>query len=132
MADTASRGGIDARDCITAIQVSDVARSREWYARLLGRPPDLEPFGNQEWRIAGGWISLQAGEPKPSPWQLHVEVRDVHREHERVKAAGIPVAPVQTEPGELSFFVVTDPDNYTVLLFQVLSRDPKVTGRSTG
>ena len=124
----ASKGGIDARDCITAIQVSDVAKSRAWYSRLLGREPDLEPFGNQEWKIAGGWISLQKGAPTASPWQLHVEVRDVQREYERVKKAGIAVAALQTEPGELSFFTVTDPDNYTLLLFQVLSKDPKITG----
>ena len=128
MPDAASKRDIDARDCITAIQVSDVARSRAWYSRLLGRAPDLEPFGNQEWKIAGGWISLQKGEPKASPWQLHVEVRDVQREHERVTTAGIPVTAVQTEPGELSFFTVNDPDNYTLLLFQVLSKNPKITG----
>lgn len=131
MSDTAPTAGIDARDCITAISVRDVARSKAWYTRLLGRGPDLEPFGNQEWKIAGGWISLQEGEPKPSPWQLHVEVRDVAREHERVQAAGISANAVQTEPGELSFFTVKDPDDYTLLLFQVLSKDPKITGGRT-
>ena len=131
MSEPAPKEGLDARDCITAISVSDVAKSRAWYSQLLGREPDLEPYGNLEWKVAGGWISLQEGEPKPSPWQLHIEVRDVSREHARVKAAGISAKDVQTEPGELSFFIVKDPDNYTLLFFQVLSKDPKITGRRT-
>ncbi len=69
MKDMGPQDAIDAKDAIVEIQVSDLAKSREWYSRLFGKGPDLERFpGNVEFKkVALGcrsWPvsqSLQAG-----------------------------------------------------------------------
>ncbi len=66
---------------------------------------------------------------KRSSWGLRIEVRDVVRERERLRKAGIEVKEVKTVPGTISFFGIRDPDNNDLLFFQVLTSDPKVTGR---
>jgi catechol 2,3-dioxygenase-like lactoylglutathione lyase family enzyme len=40
------------------VPVTDIAVAREWYERLLGRPPDLVPHDREvAWRLAeGGWV----------------------------------------------------------------------------
>ena len=129
MGEPSAFGTIDARETITEIQVSDLARSREWYTRLFGKGVDLEPFeGNLEWKIAGAWVQITKGEPKSSSWGLRIEVRDIHRERERLRNAGVVAKEVKTIPGTIAFFGVRDPDDQDLLFFQVLTRDPKVTG----
>ena len=48
---------VDAREIITVITVSDSAKAKEWYTRLFGKGPDLEPFSwecrVQDWRSMG-------------------------------------------------------------------------------
>jgi len=129
MGEPGAFGTIDARETITEIQVSDLARSRDWYSRLFGKKVDLEPFkGNLEWRIAGAWVQVVKGEPKASSWGLRIEVRDIHRERERLRRAGVAAKEVKTIPGTIAFFGVRDPDDQDLLFFQVLTSDPKVTG----
>ncbi len=73
-----SQEPIDARETITQIQVSDIAKSRGWYSRLFGKGPDLEPFpGNVEFKVAGAWIQITEEEVKPSSWSVQFEVRDL-------------------------------------------------------
>jgi predicted enzyme related to lactoylglutathione lyase len=129
MDDPSAHGTIDARETITEIQVSDLSRSREWYSRLFGKRVDLEPFeGNLEWKIAGAWVQITQGAPKPSSWGLRIEVRDIQQERERLRRAGIAAKEVKTVPDTIAFFGVRDPDDQDLLFFQVLSADPKITG----
>ncbi len=129
MTDPALHGTIDVREVITEIAVSDLERSREWYARLFGKKQDLEPFkGNVEWRIGGAWVQISKGEVKPSSWGLRVEVRDLAREHERLRKVGIEVQEVQTLAGIITSFGIRDPDDNDLLFFQVLTSNPNVTG----
>lgn len=124
-----AEGPIDVREAITEIAVSDLARSREWYTRLFGKGPDLEPFpGNVEFRVGGAWLQIVQGTVRPSNWTFQIEVRDIQRERERLRAAAIEAAEVKTVPGVISFFALQDPDGNGLLLFQVLTSDPKVTG----
>jgi hypothetical protein len=65
VSEAAASGSIDVRELIVEISVSDLTRSREWYSRLLGKGPDLEPFsGNIEFRVGGAWLQIVAGEVK--------------------------------------------------------------------
>jgi len=130
MPDASAHGTIEARETITEIQVSDLDRSREWYSLLFGKDIDLEPFkGNLEWKIAGAWVQIVKGEPRPSTWGLRIEVRDIHKERERLRRAGIVANEVKTVPGTIAFFGIRDPDDQDLLFFQVLTSDPKVTGQ---
>lgn len=129
MGEAGKRLTIDVRETIVAIAVSDIEESREWYNRLFGKEPDLEPFpGNVEYKVGGAWVQIEKDEVKPSSWNLQLEVRDISRERERLRASGIAATEVKTVPDVISFFDITDPDGNAMRWFQVLTTDPKVTG----
>jgi predicted enzyme related to lactoylglutathione lyase len=114
---------------ITEIRVRDILTSREWYTRLFGKPPDLEPFpGNVEFKIGGAWVQIVKGEVKPSSWTILFEVRDLARERERIVKAGIIAPEIQSVPEVISWFDLGDPDGNQMRWFQVLTTDSKVTG----
>jgi predicted enzyme related to lactoylglutathione lyase len=120
---------IDVREYITEITVSDLPKSKEWYSRLFGKGPDLEPFpGNVEYKIGGAWVQIVAGEVKPSSWTLTLEVRDITQERERLRESGIVATEVRTVPDVISYFDLKDPDGNAMRWFQVLTTDAKVTG----
>ncbi len=121
---------IDVRDIITKIAVTDLQKSKDWYSRLFGKQPDLEPFpGNVEYKIGGGWIQIHTGKVQPSSWNLEIEVRDLSRERERIRHGSITATEISTAPNVISWFDVKDPDGNGIRLFQVLTSEPKVTGR---
>ena len=123
------QGPIDVRETITEIQVSNLEKSKEWYTRLFGKGPDLEPFpGNVEFKIGGAWVQIVSGKVKPSSWTILFEVRDLHRERERLRANNIEATEIETSPGVISWFDLTDPDGNSMRWFQVLTTDTKVTG----
>ena len=120
---------IDARETITEIQVSNLARSKEWYSLLFGKAPDLEPFpGNVEFKVGGAWVQIVEGEVKPSSWTILFEVRDLHRERERLRENNITATEIKTSPNVISWFDLTDLDGNAMRWFQVLTTDAKVTG----
>ncbi len=124
------QGPVDARETITEIQVSDLAKSKEWYSRLFGKGPDLEPFeGNIEFKVGGAWVQIVEGNVKPSSWTILFEVRDLHRERERLRESKIEATEIKTSPNVISWFDLTDPDGNAMRLFQVLTTDAKVTGK---
>ncbi len=122
---------INVRETIVEIAVSDLSNSREWYARLFGKKgPDLEPFpGNVEFKVGNTWVQIVKGDVQPtSSWNLQLEVWDLGRERERIRAAGIAATEIKTVPNVISFFDLKDPDGNKMRWFQVLTTDPKVTG----
>lgn len=125
---------IDVREMIVEIPVSDLSSSREWYTRLFGKKgPDLEPFpGNVEFKVGSAWVQIVSGNVQPSSsWSLQLEVRDLSRERERIRAAEIVATEIKTVPNVISFFDLKDPDGNSQRWFQVLTSDPKVTGNRT-
>jgi len=123
------RGAIDVRETIVVISVNDLTRSREWYTRLFGKGPDLEPFpGNVEYKIGGAWGQINSGKVQPSSWSLELEVKDLVHERQRLRENQIEATEIKTIPGVISFFDIKDPDGNTMRWFQVLTSDPKVTG----
>ncbi len=129
MQDIQTRGVIDVRETIVEIKVSDLSKSQEWYSRLLGKGPDLEPFpGNVEFKVGGAWVQIVKGKVQTSSWSLQLEVRDLSRERERLRASGIAAGEINTVPKVISYFDLSDPDGNTMRWFQVLTSDTKVTG----
>jgi hypothetical protein len=52
MQNAATQRVIDVLDTVVVIAASDISKSREWYSRLPGKSPDLEPFpGNVEFNL---------------------------------------------------------------------------------
>jgi len=127
-----THGPIHVKDIINVIPVSDLARSRDWYSRLFGKSPDLEPFpGNIEYQLGNAWIQISKGTVKPSNWNLHIEIHDLDREHKRLKSHGIETSPIGKNEGVITWFDVTDPDGNGMRWFQVLTTDSKVTGKTS-
>jgi predicted enzyme related to lactoylglutathione lyase len=123
------QGPIDAREVITEIQVNSLKESKEWYSRLFGKGPDLEPFpGNIEFKIGGAWVQIVEGVAKPSSWTILFEVRDLARERERLRENNITATEIKTSPNVISWFDLKDPDGNAMRWFQVLTTDTKVTG----
>ena len=120
---------VDAREIITIIMVSDPVKAKDWYTRLFGKGPDLEPFpGNVEFKIGGAWVQVKRGSVKPSSWSLQIEVRDLSKERERLRRSGIEATEINTVPGVISYFDLKDPDGNGMRWFQILTSDVKVTG----
>lgn len=129
MKNIATQETIDVREAIVEITVSDLSKSREWYSRLFGKAPDLEPFpGNVEFRVGGAWVQIHSGKVQASSWNLQLEVRDLSRERERLRKGGITAGEIKTVPNVISYFDVNDPDGNAMRWFQVLTSDPKVAG----
>jgi predicted enzyme related to lactoylglutathione lyase len=129
MQDAAVQQAIDVKETIVVIAVSDSSRSQEWYSRLFGKAPDLEPFpGNVEFKLGGAWMQISKGKVEPSSWSLQLEVRDLSRERERLRVAGIAATEIKTVPSVISYFDLKDPDDNAMRWFQVLTSDTKVTG----
>jgi len=120
---------IEVKEAIVVIAVSDISKSREWYSRLFGKGPDLEPFpGNVEFRVGGAWVQIVKSKVQASSWSLQLEVQDLSRERERLREAGITATEINTVPNVISYFDLHDLDGNTMRWFQVLTSDPKVTG----
>jgi len=72
------------------IPVRDLARSRTWYDRLLGKAPDLEPVpGIAEYLVGGVRVQLMDGEPPGGHWTLPLGVADLDGERERLRGLGM-------------------------------------------
>jgi predicted enzyme related to lactoylglutathione lyase len=128
--DISAREIIDVKDTIVAITVGDLAKSREWYSRLFGKGPDLEPFpGNVEFKVGGAWVQISKGKVQSSGWSLLIEVRDLSRERERLRKSEIAATEIETVPNVISYFDLKDPDGNAMRWFQVLTSDSKITGR---
>jgi len=129
MKSIAAQRAIDVRETIVEIGVSDLSKSREWYSRLFGKGPDLEPFpGNVEFKVGGAWVQIVKGKVQASSWSLQLEVRDLSRERERLRESGITATEIKTVPNIISYFDISDPDGNAMRWFQVLTSDPRVTG----
>jgi catechol 2,3-dioxygenase-like lactoylglutathione lyase family enzyme len=107
------------------IPVRDLASSRTWYERLLGKEPDLEPVaGIVEYQVGGVWVQLMDGEPPGGSWTLRFGVADLDSEHERLRGLGIEAGDVQTVPGAIRYFDFADPDGNRLSWYQELDQAP--------
>jgi catechol 2,3-dioxygenase-like lactoylglutathione lyase family enzyme len=107
----------------------DLARSRRFYRDLLGLaiyrefgPPDdpgLVFFLGQGLLEVSGHA---AGPPGRSV-MIWIQVRDVHAEHARLAAAGVPVVrEPAAEPWGLTEMWIEDPDGIRIVLVEALCR----------
>ncbi|WP_188187856.1 VOC family protein [Nonomuraea sp. SYSU D8015] len=115
----------------------DLARSRRFYAETLGLAVYRE-FGPEDhpgvvFFLGQGFLELSGhsddgGGPGVALW---LQVRDVAREEERLRAAGVTVLrEAREEPWGLIELWIADPDGRRIVLVQVppghpLRRDPR-------
>ena len=119
------------------LRPSNLGRSRRFYRDVLGLaiyrefgPPD-DPgvvffLGPGLLEVSGHLVG-----PAGHSVMIWIQVRDVHAEHARLAAAGVPIVrgPV-TEPWGLTEMWIQDPDGIQIVLVEVpadhpLRRDPR-------
>ena len=119
------------------LRPGDLDRSRRFYRDLLGLavyrefgPPDdpgLVFFLGQGLLEVSG----RAAGPPGSTVMIWIQVRDVHAEHARLAAAGVPIMrKPAAEPWGLTEMWIEDPDGIRIVLVEVpaghpLRRDPR-------
>ncbi len=117
--------GVRAVEVTVGVPVKDLAGARGWYARLLGKEPELEPVpGIVEFRVGGTWLQLEEGERRPKGWVFRIGVPDLQREWDRLAELGIPAREIQTVPEVIRFFDLADPDGNHLSFYQLLSPAP--------
>lgn len=106
------------------IPVPDSGEGRAWYARLLGREPDLQPAdGVHEWRLVPGvWLQVVQGVPAaPGAGQLlRLGVEDLEGAARAVGDAGGRVLDRQEVPAVIEFCDVEDPFGNRLSLYREL------------
>ena len=119
------------------LRPSDLDRSRRFYRDVLGLPIYRE-FGPPDdpgvvFFLGPGLLEVSghtAGPPGRSV-MIWIQVRDVHAEHARLAAAGVPIVRgLATEPWGLTEMWIQDPDGIQIVLAGVpadhpLRRDPR-------
>jgi predicted enzyme related to lactoylglutathione lyase len=119
------------------LRPGDLGRSRRFYRELLGLAVYRE-FGSPDdpglvFFLGQGLLEVSghAADPSGSSVMIWIQVRDVHAEHGRLAAAGVPIVrePV-AEPWGLIEMHIEDPDGIRIVLVEVpadhpLRRDPR-------
>lgn len=120
---------INVREIIIEIPVSSMEKSKEWYTKVFGKGPDLEPSpGNVEFKIGGGWVQIVESKVKPSGWGLNLEVYDLELEKDRLSKLNISATEIKTHQDMIKWFDLRDPDENFMRWFQVLTSDLTVAG----
>lgn len=119
------------------VRPADLGRSRHFYGDVLGLAIYRE-FGTRDdpgvvFFLGGGFLEVagHADQRAGDSVLIWLQVRDVHAEHRRLIAAGVPILrePV-TEPWGLTEMWIEDPDGIKIVLVEVprghpLRRDPR-------
>ena|SRR5215469_2159129 len=119
------------------VRPADLGRSRQFYGEVLGLAIYRE-FGTRDnpgvvFFLGGGFLEVAGHADKPTGHSVMIwlQVGNVHAEHRRLLAAGVPILrePV-TEPWGLTEMWIEDPDGVRIVLVEVpadhpLRRDPR-------
>lgn len=100
-----------------AVHVSDLARSRRFYAEQLGWKLETNEATVAGFRFGSGYLVLLAGPDSKAGSHaggMHVAVLvdDIDTEHARLRAAGVEVRPLLSQPWGERNFSFRDPDGY--------------------
>jgi catechol 2,3-dioxygenase-like lactoylglutathione lyase family enzyme len=119
------------------LRPADLARSQQFYRDVLGLAVYRE-FGPSAspgivFFLGPGLLEV-SGSSDGAPGQslmIWLQVRDIHAEHERLAAAGVPILRGPTrEPWGLTEMWIEDPDGVRIVVVEVpgdhpLRRDPR-------
>jgi predicted enzyme related to lactoylglutathione lyase len=103
------------------LAVSRLDAGVEWYARLLGRPPDMLPNEREAaWQVAQtASVYIAADEDRAGRSAVTMFVDDLDAELEGIARRGIPVGEIEVAPGLFRRVKVSDPDGNTIQLAEL-------------
>jgi len=101
---------------LAVVPVSDLAKSRDWYTKLFGRPEDNNPMPTLvEWQVLpGAWVQVFSDPQRAGSGLLNFAVDDLENHLTELRKRGL-------EPGEITdaskgvrVANVADPDGNTI------------------
>jgi predicted enzyme related to lactoylglutathione lyase len=116
--------------CGVRVYVSDVKRSHQWYAQVLGLKMDMAPDGQsslhavryeESHSVPAFWLVPGLGaEGRHSTVSLTFQVTDLEGTVASLKSAGVTVVrDVSREPGSaLRSATIVDPDNHGIVIYE--------------
>ena len=122
------------------LRPTDLHRAHRFYRDVLGLAVYRE-FGDQAHRgivffLGGGFLEVSGSSENDSPeatLSLWLQVRDVHAEHQRLSALGVPIIRgPRREPWGLIEMWVSDPDGVRIALVEVPEDHPLRRDTRTG
>jgi catechol 2,3-dioxygenase-like lactoylglutathione lyase family enzyme len=104
------------------IAVADYPAARDWYERLLGRPPDMLPHDTEAaWQFGeSGWVYVVLDARRAGSALLTLIVDDLDAVVASIAGRGIAGGAIETIPGAARKAEYTDPDGNRVTFGQPL------------
>ena len=112
---------LSASHVFAGLPVCDYAASREFYERLMGRPPDVLPHDREAvWQLAdGGLVYIVDDPPHAGRSVVTLIVADLDRELAGLSERGIERPPVEAIGTVGRKATIVDPDGNRLALAQV-------------
>jgi catechol 2,3-dioxygenase-like lactoylglutathione lyase family enzyme len=102
-------------DLFAGVPVFDLDASVDWYARLLGRPPDRRVGHEMVWEMAEhAWLFIEPNATQAGAGRITLAVSGLDALLERVVAHGIEHEPVETYSNGVRHVKIPDPDGNAI------------------
>jgi hypothetical protein len=107
------------RNALAGVAVGNLASAIGWYARLLGRQPDLRPMTDAaEWEFSdGGWIRVFQDSGRAGASSVTLVETDVEARIADLKAKGIAIKQA-SNTDSVAVAIVVDPDGNQIVFAQ--------------
>lgn len=104
------------KDVAAVIATGRFEEARAWYARLLGREPDLEPVpGVAEWQLtATAWLQVVTDPARAGKSAVRFGVDDLEQTAARLRQDGVAIGEPQVIADMVAVIDVADPDGNEV------------------
>ena len=112
-------------NAIASVAVRDLASAVQWYAALLGRPPDSTPMPEvAEWKFArGGWLQVYQLPERAGRGSCTLSVSQIDEVAAHVRSLGIE-ATRNSASATVKTLMVSDPDGNSIAFAEAL--DPSL------
>jgi catechol 2,3-dioxygenase-like lactoylglutathione lyase family enzyme len=110
-------------DIAAVVATRDYAAARDWYSRLIGREPDLEPIDRvAEWQIAAtAWLQLMEDPDRAGRSAVRLGVDSVAAQTAELNDLGITTGELVVIAGMVKVIDIADPDGNEVSFVEDLS-----------
>ncbi len=102
---------------LAVVPVSDIARSRQWYAALFGRAEDNNPMSTLvEWQVVpGGWVQVFTDEGRAGSGTVNFAVDDLEAHLAELRGRGLAPGEITVADKGIRLAALIDPDGNTVI-----------------
>lgn len=108
-----------AKNALAGVAVKDLKAAIDWYARLLGRKPDLQPMTEvAEWQFSGGgWMQVFESPKHAGSSSVTLVETDIEERITDLKAKGIQIfSAIRSD--SVAIAIIADPDGNQIVFAQ--------------